>query len=405
MKQEDLFRNKESCCGCAACFNICPKHAIKMKTDEEGFSYPNVDPSCCVNCKHCVLVCPLKQEKQIIKEEQEFVIARSRDNNLLRKASSGGVISEAARHIINEGGAVCAAYLNDKFVVEHRIFYTLEEIQDISGSKYVQSDKGTIFQNCRELLNQRKTVLFIGTPCEVGAIQSFLGKDYDNLITIDFVCHGVPSKKYWTDYKKFLMDKYKSEIAILSFHDKSLGYRSTGMKVVFKNEKKYWASPRTDYMLKAFYSNIINRPSCSECAFKTKHHSSDRTCYDCWNAEAICDECKDDNMGYTNVLINSTKGKIFFEQMEEMLEWHSVGEEDIMPKGGGMLLKSAKKNSQYDEFWKTYNNMEFENVSKRYLNIKRSDYLIEKVKIGLNGLGMLRYISKIHVCLKRRKKS
>lgn len=279
--------------------------------------------------------------------------------------------------------------MNDEFDVEHRIFNTEKEIQDISGSKYVQSDKGTTFQNCKELLNQGRTVLFIGTPCEVSAIQSFLGKDYDNLITIDFVCHGVPSKCYWDDYKKFLTNKYKSEITALSFRDKSLGYRSTGMKVVFKNGASYFASPRTDYMLKAFYSNIINRPSCSECVFKTKHHGSDWTCYDCWNAEAVCDECKEDNLGYTNILINSSKGKILFEAMKATLEWHTVEEVDIMPKGGGMLLKSAKKNSQHDEFWKTYSDIGFESVSKRYLNIKRSDYLIEKMKVGLNSFGML----------------
>lgn len=405
MRQNDLYGDKQDCCGCAACFNICPKNAISMKLDDEEFLYPSMDSSLCIDCKQCLSICPLKNERQAATGIQEFAIARSKNMSLVYKASSGGVISEVAQYIIKKGGVVCAANLDRNFDIVHQTFFSMEEMQNISGSKYVQSDKGNIYQRCKEQLTKGKTVLFIGTPCEVGALYSFLGRGYENLLTIDFVYHGVPSKKYWSDYKKSLTNKYESEIETLLFRDKSLGYRSTGMKVTFKNKNTYFASPRTDYMLKAFYSNIINRPSCSKCAFKVKHHISDLTCYDCWNAENVCEECKDDNLGYTNVLINSQKGKKLCEEVNEKLEWHPVQEDDIMPKGGGMLLKSAKKNPLHDEFWKAYEDAGFEAASKNYLNISPKDYWLEGIKLRLHGLGLLQYISKIHIYLKRRKKT
>lgn len=331
----------------------------------------------------------------------EAKIVRTKENELLDVASSGGFISSFCEWFIRDyKGIIFAVEFDDNFSVVHKEIRNLEEVRSIAGSKYVQSRLGDSFKRIKMYLIDGVNILFIGTPCQVAGLKSFLQKDYENLLTIDFVCHGVASDFYWKTYKKYMMDRFGSNIVDVSFRDKSIGYRSTRMRIKFENGKIYQASPRVDYMLNAFYSNFVSRPACSECRFKSYKHISDITCFDSWKAEEICKECSNDNKGYTNVILNSRKGVDFLIKATDYFECHAVEIERIIPKGGGMILNSAVPNRKRDEFNAYYKNNGIENSAKMYLGIKTRDYLIEHSKHILFKMGVLSMTSK----LKRRMK-
>lgn len=399
MKTELLYSDKSKCCGCGSCKHICPVSAIILKKDKEGFEYPLIDEKKCINCNRCVDVCPIQKKEKILNnknnEEIFSYIVKSRELEILKISSSGGFVTEIAKKIVKNNGVVFGALFDENKNIIHQKINNVEGLKKVAGSKYVQSNLKNTFNECKKELCKGTQVLYIGMPCQIEGLKNFLKKDYENLITIDLVCHGVSSPLFWKDYRDFLEKKFNSKIKKINFRDKKFGYKSSGMKIKFSNSYQYWNSPRIDYFLKCFFMNIITRPSCLKCNFKTLNHNSNFTVFDCWNYEKLLNDFN--NLGYTNVITNNKKGKDILSSMTNFLEIYPVNLEDILPKNGGMLLKSASAKINREEFWDYYLNNSFEKTMGKFCHISLFDILIEKSKNIFFKLKLMNCLSNIQI--------
>ena len=388
--------NKVNCCGCTACFNICPTKAITMQEDEEGFLYPVVDEEKCVNCNMCEKVCPVINPKVNSKLPKAYA-TRIKDDDILETSTSGGFFTPLAEYVLKNNGIVVGVAFGEDYRVEHLKIdnSNKERIKDLRGSKYVQSYLGKTFQEVKKLLEENRLVLFTGTPCQLQGLNNYLAKDYENLITMDLICHGVPSPKLWDLYVKYQQNKYKSKIKEIHFRNKTYGYHSGTMKLVFNNNKKYYGSARVDYMLKSFFTEISSRPSCYQCAFKNKRHVCDFTVFDCWHISDLVQGMKDDDKGYTNVFVNTEKGKDILEKIEKNIDTYEIDINKAISLDGPMVEKSAVPNQNRKMFYQTLNKEGIEKTIRKYINISYKDKMIELSKKILYNTNMLEKIKKI----------
>lgn len=305
------------CSGCAACYAVCARKAISMQPDEEGFAYPRVDESLCVNCSLCERVCPSLHPKAP-REPISVYAAKAKDGALRIESSSGGIFSLLARQIISDGGIVYgAAILGADLSVCHCSAENEEELSRLRGSKYVQSDVGDIYSSVRSQLKDGRKVLFSGTPCQVAALRNFLARDYSNLVCIDVICHAVPSPLAW---RKFLEKRAaefgkgggsaRPEAVIdrkISFRCKNYGWKRFSMSLRFTNGTEYLLDLYADTFLRGFLSELYNRPSCHECSVRELRSGSDITLGDYWNVHMHFPKM-DDDAGTSVVLVNSERG-------------------------------------------------------------------------------------------------
>lgn len=215
--------DKEKCCGCTACYSICPKKCITMEADSEGFKYPAVDVASCINCNLCEKVCPVQAgfvKNRII----DTYVVRNVDERILGESTSGGAFSAFALSFINKGGAVVGAVVSKDGTIKHTMIQDNPEfIKRFRGSKYVQSDLNKTYLQIKEKLDKNVSVLFSGTSCQVAGLRNFLKKDYDNLLTIEVICHGTPSPMLWEKYLDYQKSKKNSGISSISFRNKTYG--------------------------------------------------------------------------------------------------------------------------------------------------------------------------------------
>lgn len=220
-------------------------------------------------------------------------------------------------------------------------------------------------------------------------IKNYLGNDFKNLITMDLVCHGTPSPKLWKEYVKYQENKYKSKIKEAYFRNKTYGYHSGTMKLVFQNGKKYYGSARVDFMLKSFFKEISSRPACYECAFKTKKHCSDFTVFDCWHISQVVPKINDDDKGYTNVFVNSEKAINILESLKDDIHIYEVDMDEAIRLDGPMVENSKKPHKNRKSFYKSINNEGLEKTIEKYIPISVKDNIVEKSKVILFKLGIM----------------
>lgn len=316
----------EECCGCSACAQKCPKQCIEMCEDSEGFVYPQIDTSRCVNCHLCEKVCPICNYHEIHNPLHVYAIQHY-DDTILHDSSSGGAFSLLAEKILKGNGVVYGACFNDNFEsVFHNRIISVEELFLLRGSKYLQSDINGTFKQVEKDLSQNKLVLFSGTPCQIMALRTFLQKDYDMLYTVDLICHGVPSSKVWRCYLhhivKTIREKNKlasiPSIGSLSFREKSKGWRDFKLKVCFEgkyNAYKFESFFYNDVYMKLFLNDVILRPSCYKCKAKEGRSHSDITLGDFWQINCF-DKKIDDNKGISLVLTNTKKGESLIKEID-----------------------------------------------------------------------------------------
>jgi ferredoxin len=330
--------NKRNCCGCEACVQACPKKCIDFIPDSQGFLYPKVNESLCVNCGLCNKVCPVLNVKEhTIPSSTPVYAAYNKNSNQRSSSSSGGIFSILASDVIKKNGVVFGALFDKDWKVVHGYAENNVQIEPLKRSKYVQSRIGNSYKEVKAFLRQGREVMFVGTPCQVAGLKQYLQKNYDNLITVDVICHGVPSPMIWT---KYLQEK-KSEIASLnngcsdndieftsiSFRDKVESWRRFHLSFTYKVKKdgidaiaadsiigtqsKYiWED---DYML-SFLKDYANRPSCFDCKFRNGKCRSDITLADFWNVkECLDDEEMTGEHGTSLVLVNTSKGEKYFQ--------------------------------------------------------------------------------------------
>lgn len=312
-----LFQNKENCCGCGACSQICPKGCIALQEDEEGFLYPLVDKGQCVQCGLCLSVCPFYNTQKKVEPKSAFA-AIAKDEHIRKESSSGGIFSLLAQQTIDEGGVVFGAMFDSQWNVMHGCIESVDGIGKLRGSKYVQSVIGDSYVLAKEYLENNRSVLFSGTPCQIAGLNHFLMKEYEKLLTVDVVCHGTPSPKVWRWYLKNLEKTQQHSILTISFRNKDNGWKKYNMAFGFSGsdiiENKTFYHRDNPYMI-AFLDNLSLRPSCNMCKTKSGSSRSDITLADFWNVDKVLDGV-DDDKGVSLVMANTAKGLVAFNTLE-----------------------------------------------------------------------------------------
>ena len=312
------IRDKKDCCGCTACASICPKGAIFMEPDALGFIYPEVDVSLCIECGLCDKVCAFNEsyEKFTDFEAPIHYGIRHRDMKTLMDSQSGGAFTALSDVVLDRGGVVYGAGWSDDFVVVHKRAETKEQRNALRGSKYVQSDLRGVFAQVKQDLKEGREVLFSGTPCQVAGLKSFIGKNKsENLITVDIICHGVPSPSIFEDNKQRLEHQYKGKIQHINMRNKVRFGHPSHIESYLINDK-YYHDYRFTYL---FYKHIMLRPSCGECHYCSLQRSGDITIADFWGWQKVNKSFAKDERGCSLILINSHKGNILFEQSKSFL--------------------------------------------------------------------------------------
>lgn len=316
------FSDKTNCTGCSACANTCALNCIKMECDIEGFLYPIVDKKVCVNCGQCERVCPVSHHQDEKCNVTAFA-AKSKNVNTQRRSSSGGVFFELASYVIEKKGVVYGVALDDNMVAKHIRVSTMEELHRLRGSKYVQSEIGQTYKLIRQDLANGLYVMFTGTPCQVEGLTSYFGKKTQQLLLVDFVCHGVPSPKVLDRYLRELEVEKNSQIIKVEFRNKKVSWRRFSMSISFENGTEITETLDTNIYLRGFIDNLFLRPSCYKCKFKSESRSSDITLADFWGVQDIYPELYDNN-GVSLCCVNTPLGQELISSVESDLNINEV---------------------------------------------------------------------------------
>lgn len=390
--------DKSQCCGCWACANACPKQCIEMKMDNEGFHYPQINTDLCIDCGLCDKVCPIKKPKEDDSVPQNFVV-QHKDATILRDSTSGGFFTAVARWAINQGGVVFGAAFDKNMVLRHQYSETLEECAKFRGSKYLQSLIGNTYKTAKNFLAQGRVVVFSGTPCQIAGLYTFLGnRKYTSLLTVDLVCHGTPSPLLAREYFTYHAQKTGSPVVDYRSRDKHYGYSFSTATISFKDSnKQYHHGMESDFMLRLYFKNLISRPSCYKCHFKTLHRVSDITIFDCWDAPSVSP--KFNNKGATNVFIHSAHGQEVFELLKQDFIWNVSDIQPIIDRDGVMIKNHVPLNPRRTEFFADLNNeLGIEELTKKYLPTSPLKRLLANMKPFLYHIGVF----DLYMKLKRR---
>ncbi|MBE5834817.1 MAG: 4Fe-4S dicluster domain-containing protein [Butyrivibrio sp.] len=386
-----LYLNKEDCCACGACLNICPKQAISMEEDELGFLYPQINKSLCIGCGACKRVCAF-QNTDVENEPIKCFAAISRNAEQSKCSASGGVFAALATKIIKEGGIVFGAAFDEGWNLRHTSVDCIDQLKVLQGSKYVQSNTLNTFSEVEDELNKGRMVLYSGTPCQIAGLFGYLGRDYNNLLTIDIVCHGVPNNRMLKEYIYLLEKKFRGKLSAFTFRDKAIGWGINGSAVINGKKIKLWqsASSYIYYFTKA----SIYRENCYKCKYAGKHRPADLTIGDFWGIEKQHPEYLDKNnwnfpVGISLLIGNTIKGIQYINDISDYIDlkestFHSVS------VGNAQLQQPCKRDTRDEivQFYKEYGFEALDNRFKKKIGIRKYSsilkaFLPNKVKILL----------------------
>lgn len=369
------IQNKVNCCGCNACGDICTHQAITFKTDIEGFWYPEVDKNKCSDCHLCEKVCPILNDKELYNDyETPLCYAAMHKNYEVRfDSTSGGLFSAFAEKVYRDEGFVGGAIWdnsNGVWNIHHFISNDKQDLPKLRSSKYGQSNASGIYRRIKDLLRNGEKVLICSAPCQIAALKSYLGKDYDNLYTIDFICRGVNSMKIWhkrdADYER----DYGSKIVYKKEKNKELGWKNLTFKMIFADGQTRYESKKISISTRGYLkTNVFSRPSCYDCKFKGKQRHSDITLADFWGIESI-DKSLDDDLGTSLVLIHSKKGKFLFESIQQKIKSIQVPFESTARENPMLLKSQPAPLVDRDAFYEDLDKGSFNDVTNKYFPFK-----------------------------------
>lgn len=360
---------KENCTGCLACYNACNNKALKVKQDEEGFTYPYIDAEHCTNCGLCSQVCPeLSSNERERMDPIEVYAAWNKDYEVVRKSSSGGFFTVVAKWFLSNSGSVYGAAFEADFNVNHIRVTDEAGLQLLVGSKYVQSNVGITFKQVKSDLKKGKWVLYCGTPCQITGLNNYLGNkcDRQKLFTIDLVCHGVPTPTMFHEYKKYLEKQYKSKIISYSFRDKKWSWAHYNTKAVFENGKVYYGKWEEDVFMRGFLREYYLRPSCHHCRYSNTKRPGDFSIADFWCYSNPRGEERNRDRGVNAILVNTQKAKSFY--MEIAADLYSYQKPLSEPVKTNRALRACFPASpRRKQFWLDYKQNGFEQIIDKYL--------------------------------------
>lgn len=318
-KEIVLFDQNKDCCACGACANICPKNAITMVENEQGFVYPKINTDYCIECGACMRTCGFKTKISPVEFQQKIFAFASKNKDILTKSASGGAFAEIAKYVLsNKAGVVYGAVEESReqnWKIHHKRIESIEDLEMLQGSKYVQSEIGTAYREIKKDLLDGRNVLFSGTPCQVDGLNNFLGREYDNLLTVDIICHGVPSQKMFTDFLKYQEGKLNKKIERFIFRDKSKGQGMISRIDICGSNKSIVKKGELYSYFYFFLKQHIYRDNCYICPYARRERVSDLTIGDFWGFAKIYPEVDkkilSDERGVSCIIANTEKGLSF----------------------------------------------------------------------------------------------
>ena len=353
MSSIKLFNVKEECCGCGACAAVCSNGAIDMRKDEEGFLYPVVADDKCVECGACVSICRAGAGKIKASDNVSAFAAYCIDESIRKSSSSGGIFSILAEEVLRHGGVVYGAAFDERFSVKHIAVDNVSELPRLRGSKYVQSDIGDCFADVKRNVLAGRQVLFSGTPCETAGMLNYLGGRHENLLTVDLVCHGVPSPAVWDAYVREICGaKDYADIKRISFRDKTISWREYSVLFVFKDNTEHRRAMKDDHYMQGFLRDLYLRPSCHACRFKGDNRTSDITLADFWGIEKVMPEMYD-GRGTSLILTNTKKGLKFLARIKDKMRIADADVSEALSHNEAAIA-SVEANLNREEFFRAF---------------------------------------------------
>lgn len=380
--------NKERCCGCSSCSSVCPAGCIALQPDEEGFLYPVIDEELCIECGLCEKKCPIINSEPEKHFKQDGFIVQIRDTAILSDSTSGGAFTLLAEHVINRGGFVYGVGFNQEGFPAHKRISKVSDIQELRGSKYVQSEIGNTFRNVKQDLEAGNEVLFSGTPCQAEGLLRYLGRQYQNLVVVDLVCHAVPSPLVYSRYLEMI-----GRDGFVRFRDKRpYGYQYSQISKTSDNGiVTYAAGVESDPYLRAFFSDLSVRPSCYECAFKKRYRLSDITLWDCFNPHSY-DKRFNDNAGATKVICHSEAGRRMIQAVSSCSFCTQVEVERLI-LNEKEIVESVRKPPNRNDFFNDCKAIEnADELFSKWFPLSAKRRIERKVRVALSRLGLLGFV-------------
>lgn len=358
------IQDKKDCCGCNACGDICPKNAISFVIDNEGFWYPEVSRDTCIDCGLCEKTCPVIHAEELKKNdyvEPKCIAAIHKNLEIRFDSTSGGMFTALAENMLKKGGYVGGVIYTEEWGGKWLITNDKNDLARLRSSKYLQSNSEGMYKEIKKLLIAGEQLLICGLPCQIAAIKSFVGKDYENLILVDLICRYINSPMAYRKYIDCLEKEYGSKVVYIKAKNKELGWRKLTHKCVFENNKTYYGTIDNDIFMKASMKlNCLSRPSCYQCTFKGFPRYADITLGDYWTNRS--QSKLDDDTGTSVVMINSIKGEAYFEESKKSLKIEDVALKNVI-KGNFALLQSLpNSNVNRSEFFNRIQNEDFRSV-------------------------------------------
>ena len=369
---------RNSCSGCAACHDACPCGAISMVSDAEGFCYPAIDPKKCISCGRCVAICPSLHPAQSRQTIFAFAARMANDETTLARSSSGGIFSLLARRVLSDGGVVFGAVWNKDWTAIHRMTEDECGLARMRGSKYLQSQTAGVYVQAKREIETGRKVLFSGTPCQVAALRRFLGKDYENLLTVDLICHGVPSPAVWKAYLR----QFPETPVDISFRDKTLGWPHSVTRIDSSDgtERKI---EQNSFMF-AFAYELCNRPSCHQCRTRGLSSGADITLGDFNGIWRLHPEMND-GRGVSCVLTSTPRGCEAFEEIRPLCECVACTYDDVL-SGNPSLERRFPPHPLRNEFLRQCRVGDFNRTVARFLRANGLSRQMLRLKQFVNDL-------------------
>lgn len=391
------IENLLSCTGCHACLSVCPKSAITMNENSEGFLYPQINSNKCIKCCLCERACPALNPIKKKNEGTKAYAAINKKEVIRLDSSSGGIFTAIAEKIIEENGVVFGAKFTSDFSVVHGWTDTIKGLADFRGSKYLQSVIGNSYKECNAFLESGRKVLFSGTPCQVQGLKKYLQKEYENLLTVDFICHGVPSPLLWKKYADYQAEKFRAKregIVKTAFRRKDDGWKLYSLSFTFSNDSEYRATLNKDPYMQIFLKDIALRESCYDCKCRGIARPSDITLADFWGVQNVL-PAMDDDKGTSFVIAHSEKGSDLIDSTKNTCTFKEIKVEDGI-KYNAASIESPKRPKQRLCFYVDLGKLPFDKIVKKYAGaplylhsyrcIRRGMVKILKCIVGKNGV-------------------
>lgn len=362
----------QECAICGACINACPVDAISLDKVHLDFRYPQINEDICIHCNRCEKACPILGNKGKPDEGYPVAFAAKSGNDPMRmRSSSGGVFYELADQMLRDGGYVCGAVFDEEFHVKHILSNAKEDMLRMMGSKYAQSDVGYCYREVKDVLEKGCKVLFSGCPCQVAGLRTFLGKEYPNLVLVELICHGIPSDHMLQTYIGMQERKYGARLTRMEFRNKKKGWHNSSVRMEFGHHRTYSKPEAADAYMNGFLGSVTLKPTCYQCHFRNFTAGSDIILGDFWGAEVELPV--DDNKGISAILVNSGKGMDVLDRCNLTLTPANV---ETVIKYNRNLLCSAAPSPQRSSFYASADTNGLEEAIRRYLE----ESTIQKLK-------------------------